>query len=215
MPVRAWRSRAMRSTISSVTFWTLAAMSQWNSSILDSGSRRGCPKSFVEALVGHRQAVVVREVLHVQLERAVLAQVDEVLEDLVVVLRLAVRRGAHHLVLGAVDLEAEVVGEGAVEQAERVREADLAGAARARCRARRPAWRSPTRRRRRASGSPPPRTGTAGRPTPRATGGARRRAPRPRSRAPARSTFGTQSFSFSQTGIALVNDGSERGKVAR
>ena len=28
-------------------------------------------------------------------------------------------------------------------------------------------------------------------------------------------TFGIQSFSFSQTGIALVNDGSERGKVAR
>ena len=41
MPVRACRSRTMRSTISSVTFWMLAAMSQWNSSILLSQSRRG------------------------------------------------------------------------------------------------------------------------------------------------------------------------------
>ncbi len=126
MPVRACRSRAMRSTISSVTFWMLAAMSQWNCSISDSDSRRGLPEELREAVVRHGQAVVVGEVLHVQPERAVLAQVDEVLEDLVEVLRLAVGRRAHHLVLGAVDLEAEVVGEGAVEQAERVREADLA-----------------------------------------------------------------------------------------
>ena len=45
--------------------------------------------------------------------------------DLVDVARLAVRRHAHHLVLALVDLEAEEGGEGAVEQAERVREADL------------------------------------------------------------------------------------------
>ena len=35
----------MRITISSVTFWMLAAMSQWNCSIFDSESRRGCPNS--------------------------------------------------------------------------------------------------------------------------------------------------------------------------
>ena len=35
----------MRITISSVTFCTLAAMSQWKGSIFDSDSRRGCPNS--------------------------------------------------------------------------------------------------------------------------------------------------------------------------
>ena len=35
----------MRSTISSVTFWMLAAMSQWNCSILPSMSRTGWPNS--------------------------------------------------------------------------------------------------------------------------------------------------------------------------
>ena len=127
MPVRAWRSRAMRSTTSSVTFCTLAAMSQWNSSISLSGARRGLPNRFLEALVRHGQAVVVGEVPHVELERAVVPQVDQVLVDLVDVARLSIRGGTHHLVLGGVDLEAQVVGEGAVEQAERVREADLAG----------------------------------------------------------------------------------------
>ena len=48
MPVRAWRLRAMRSTTSSVTFCTLAAMSQWNCSISDSGERRGWPNSFAK-----------------------------------------------------------------------------------------------------------------------------------------------------------------------
>jgi hypothetical protein len=33
MPVRRCRSRTIASTISSVTFWMLAAMSQWNCSI--------------------------------------------------------------------------------------------------------------------------------------------------------------------------------------
>jgi hypothetical protein len=45
-PVRSWRLRTMRSTISSVTFWTLAAMSQWNCSISPSIARTGWPKSF-------------------------------------------------------------------------------------------------------------------------------------------------------------------------
>jgi hypothetical protein len=60
-----------------------------------------------------------------ELEGAVLAQVDQLLEDRICVLRVAVGGGPHHLVLGGVHLEAEVVGEGAVEQPERVREADV------------------------------------------------------------------------------------------
>ena len=42
------------------------------------------------------------------------------------VFRLAVGREPHHLVFAGVDLEAQVVGEGRVEQAERMREMDLA-----------------------------------------------------------------------------------------
>ena len=45
----------MRSTISSVTFCTLAAMSQWNCSIGPSILRTGCPKSLAK-----RSLVMVR-----------------------------------------------------------------------------------------------------------------------------------------------------------
>ena len=46
-----------------------------------SGSRGGPPKKLVEFPVRHAQAVVVGEVLHVQLEAAVLAQVDHLAHD--------------------------------------------------------------------------------------------------------------------------------------
>jgi hypothetical protein len=79
----------------------------------------------VELRARHRQALAVVEVRQVEPVAAVLAQVDQVLADLLLEARLAVGREPHQLVLAAVDLEAAVVGERRVEQAERVREADL------------------------------------------------------------------------------------------
>ena len=83
------------------------------------------PEEVAEGAVGHGQAVVVGEVLHVELEGAVIVEMDDLLHDPVDVDRLPVGGEAHDLVLGAVDLEPEVVREGAVEQPEAVGEADL------------------------------------------------------------------------------------------
>ena len=115
----------MWSTTSSQTFWTEAAMSNSRSLIQVSGLRGGPPKNSSKAPFVIVQAVVVGEVLHVELEGAVLVEVDHLLHDPVEVDGLPVGGEAHHLVLGAVDLEAEVVGEGAVEEPQAVREADL------------------------------------------------------------------------------------------
>ena len=57
----------------------------------------------------------------------------EVIEDPLRVLRLAVGREAHHLVLAGVHLESGVVGERRVEQAERMRESGSRAAPRACC----------------------------------------------------------------------------------
>jgi len=67
---------------------------------------------------------VVGEVVHVQPETPVVVDLDE-LADLVHVTGGPVRRHPHHLVLPVVDPEAEVAGEGAVEEAEGVGEVDL------------------------------------------------------------------------------------------
>ncbi len=83
-------------------------------------------EQLVEAPVGHPQRGQVPEVLPVDRERAVLVQVDEVLEDGVDEAGLAVGGQAHELVLAGVDPEAAVVGEGGVEQAQGVGEVELA-----------------------------------------------------------------------------------------
>jgi hypothetical protein len=69
--------------------------------------------------------MVVGEVAHVELEGAVVVDVHHLAHDALGVHRLAVGGQPHDLVLGAVDLEAQVVGEGAVEQPQAVGEADL------------------------------------------------------------------------------------------
>ena len=124
-PVISWTCRAMRSMISSVTACIDAARSISRCVSGDSGLRGGPPKSRWNFADGHRQPLAVVEVRHVHAERAVVLQVDQVLEDQVGVLRLAVGGQAHELVFAGVDLEAGVVGEGRVEQAERVREPEL------------------------------------------------------------------------------------------
>ena len=79
-----------------------------------------------ELVVRHAQAGAIVEVGLVEAEGAVFLEVDDVVQDRVLELRLAVGRQAHHLVFAGIDLEARVIGEGRIEQPERVREVDLA-----------------------------------------------------------------------------------------
>ena len=74
----------------------------------------------IERAVRHREAGEIVEVLLVKRERAVFPQVDELGEDHVDVLRLAVRREPHHLVLARIHLEAGVIRERGVQEAQRV-----------------------------------------------------------------------------------------------
>ncbi len=90
------------------------------------GRPRRAAEHVVEAAVGHAQRGQVAEVLPVDRERAVVVEVDQVVEDGVHVAGLAVGGEAHQLVLAGVDPEAAVVGERGVEQAEGVREVELA-----------------------------------------------------------------------------------------
>mgnify|MGYP003703871523 CR=1 FL=1 len=53
------------------------------------------------------------------------AGVDQLVEDQLRILRLAIRGESHHLVFPGVDLKAGVIGEGRIEQPERVRERQL------------------------------------------------------------------------------------------
>ena len=89
------------------------------------GPPRGPAEQLVEGPVGHGEPVQVVEVAHVELERPVVAHLDQAIEDALGVARLSVGREAHHLVLAGVDLEAGVVGERRVEHAERVRVVQL------------------------------------------------------------------------------------------
>ena len=89
------------------------------------GLARLAAEQLAELLVRHAQAGAVVEVLLVEAEGAVLLEVDDLVEDQVLELRLAIGRQAHDLVLAGVDLEAGVVGERRIEQPERVREVDL------------------------------------------------------------------------------------------
>ena len=127
----------------------------------------------VETRAGHAQAGRVLEEAHVEPERAVGLDVDEVAADQLRVARLAIGREAHHLVLARVHPEAGVRGEGRIEQARASAESAAPSVARG-ARPIRPRPRPwPTRRRRRGTTPPPTRTGSDRTPTRRATGGAR------------------------------------------
>ncbi len=157
-PVSRRSVRASRSTTSSVTAWIEAArsISRWVSGVpaCAAGRRRA-----VERVVGHGQAGAVVEVVHVEPERAVVLEVDQVLADQRRRNRLAVGRQAHQLVLAGVDLEPGVVGEGRIEQPQRMREVDLPQRRQRGCpRPARPRW-WPTRPPRRGTAPPRARTG--------------------------------------------------------
>ena len=116
-------------------------------------------KKLMESSVRHRQALAVVEVAHVEPEAAVRLQIDQVLEDLVAVNRLAVGSQAHQLVFAAVDLEAAIVGERRIQEAQASGEMRCdrsAGCDSPRQRQKRP-W--STHRRRPRSRSRPGRTG--------------------------------------------------------
>ena len=66
----------------------------------------------VESRARHRQPRGEVEILHVESQRAVLAQVNQLVEYRLHVARLAVRSEAHDFVLARVDLKARVVCEG-------------------------------------------------------------------------------------------------------
>jgi len=85
---------------------------------------RGFPEEFLHFLPCHREPVLVGKVFHVEGETPVFFYINEA-AHLVSVPRLSVWGETHHLVFGAIYLEAEVVGEGRVEEAERIGEADF------------------------------------------------------------------------------------------
>ena len=70
--------------ISSVTDWIEAAMSISRCVNGDFGSARRAPEQLVELRPGHREALAVVEVAHVHAERAIVFQIEEMLENLVV-----------------------------------------------------------------------------------------------------------------------------------
>ena len=82
-------------------------------------------EQLLEGSVCRRLAVEIAEERGVEPVRAVLAQIDEPIEDQIGVARLAIGRQPHQLVLPGIDLEPAVIGDGAVEQPERVRVMDL------------------------------------------------------------------------------------------
>src|SRR3954471_18319349 len=80
----------------------------------------------VKPIVRHAQAGRVVEIAEVEAERAILFEIDDLVENRLRESRLSVRREPHHLVFAGVHTEAEVVGERAVQQSERMREVYLA-----------------------------------------------------------------------------------------
>ena len=89
------------------------------------GRARRTAEEAVKPPIGHRQPLAVVEIVHVEPEAAVGLQVDQALEDQVPVDRPAVGGQAHQLVFTAVDLEAAVVGERRIQQAQRVGKRDV------------------------------------------------------------------------------------------
>ena len=87
-------------------------------------ARRAAEKG-IELRVGHREPGRIVEVTHIQAEGAVVLQIQQLIENQIGVLGLAVGRESHELVLTGVDLETGEVGKGRVQHAERVWEVDL------------------------------------------------------------------------------------------
>ncbi len=89
------------------------------------GPARPASEQRMEARVGHGQAGAKIEVIQVQAKGAVGLYIDEVFADLGRVDAFAIGRQAHQFVFPGVDLEAGIVGEGRIQQTERVRVANF------------------------------------------------------------------------------------------
>ena len=86
---------------------------------------RRTTEELVESPVRHGKAGAVVEVLHVETKGTVRLKVEQLIEDQVGILWLAVGCEAHELVLTGVDPEAREVRKRRVEQPQRVREIDF------------------------------------------------------------------------------------------
>ena len=126
-----------------------------------------------EPLVGHGQPGAIVEIGHVEPERAVRLEIDQIVENELCVFRLAIGREPHHLVFAGVDLEAGVIGERRIEQPERMGKVDLLEDLEPVALGRSQPTSSPIRRRRPWSAPRPSRTARERTPTPRGSDGAR------------------------------------------
>ena len=79
----------------------------------------------MEALVRHGQPGAIVEIIEIEAERAVGLEIDQIVANDLLVFRRSVGREPHQLVLARIDLEAGVVGEGGVEEAQAVRKVNL------------------------------------------------------------------------------------------
>src|SRR5690606_19123288 len=86
---------------------------------------RRTAKECVELSASHRKPGAVIKVRHVKAKRAILLEVEKVLQNCVVISRLTVGRETHQLIFARVDLEAGEVGECGVQQSKRVRKVHL------------------------------------------------------------------------------------------
>ena len=146
--VSAASARVRRSTTSSVTAWIDAARSIWRWVSSSSGFARGAAEQRVEARISHRQPGAIVEIIEDRDGTSRPPSVDQMIEDGLGVFRLAIGRESHDLVFAGIDLEAGVIGESRIEQAERMRKVDFLLDRQLRCRARCPRKSSPIRRRR-------------------------------------------------------------------
>ena len=89
------------------------------------GHARRSVEQRVEALVRHRKAGAVVEVVEVEAKRAVGLEVDQIVVDELGVFRDAIGGEPHDLVLPRIDLEAVVICERRIEQAEAVGKVDF------------------------------------------------------------------------------------------
>ena len=139
-------------------------------------------EQFGETVVGHGEAGAVVEIGHVEPERAVRLQIDQVVENEFCEARLAIGRQPHHLVFAGVDLEAGVIGRRPNRAGRANAENGSPGRFRAGCRCRAPPTWSPIRRRRPWSAPRRRRRARDRRRTPRGSDDARRTAAWPMSK---------------------------------
>ena len=76
----------------------------------------------------NRKAQIIKEaeIIHVEPERSVITEIDQVFTNFIHVRGFAVRRQAHQFILPGIYLESGEIRESGIEQAERVRKTELA-----------------------------------------------------------------------------------------